>query len=86
VIYFVGPSEYGEPVRVFYATEAEFPALFDDMKEGNSRQLCLLAAAPGDQSTVAVFHERYRTDHIREHWFYGERIRRDLLLNVSATS
>lgn len=79
MIYFVGSDEYGEPIRVFYATEDEFPALLDEMKEGNPKELCLLATLPGGQLVEAVFHEKYRTDHIREHWFHGERIRRDCL-------
>lgn len=77
MIYFVGEEGHEEPVRIFHAAEKDFPALFADMQDGNPHGLHLLMMRDGDSAEVERLHDKYRTDHIREFWFYGESIRRD---------
>ena len=77
MIFFVGEKGIDEPVRIFEAAAEEFPRLFEDMQDGNPRELHVLRIFTAEPGEVTELHDHYRTDHIREFWFHGERIRRD---------
>ena len=78
MIYFVGPAEYGSPVRIFYAKKGTLPSVMSLMREGNHRELHLLGEVRGGRLKEAILHRKYRAHRIRGDWFRGARIPRNV--------